>query len=115
MDNDTAQVFRLEDHPDLSQAELVALSGLTDLEVVELIDFGVITPVDQKAEIPAFSATWLVVTRTAFRLRCAFDLEHGGLAITVTLLQRIEGLEADLCRARARIPGVGAARRQPPH
>ncbi len=106
MNIDHVEVVRLDDHPDLSISELAAISGLPESDVLELVDFGVITPVDELAEVAMFRAQWIVTTRVAFRLRSAFDLDVQGLAITITLLQRVEELKAELAQAQAWLPGV---------
>jgi len=111
MNIDPVQVVRLDDHPDLSLAELAGISGLSEQELANLVDFGVITPVDSGTAVPMFRAQWIVTTRSAFRLRCAFDLDNQGLAITLTLLQRVEELEDQLTQARAWLPRAGLRRR----
>lgn len=87
-----------------SLAELAERSGLSESEVRELVDYGVIAPVDPGADPWAFSGECLVKMRTACRLRTVFELESGGLAIVLVLLDRIHDLEAELAALRARSP-----------
>jgi hypothetical protein len=42
--------------------------------------------------------------RTASRIRVSFDLEPHGLALVVSLLERIDDLEAQLTTLRAQTP-----------
>ena len=111
MNLDHVEVVRLDEQPDVSISELAAVSGLLESELQELVDYGVITPVDEATEAAMFRAQRIVTTRVAFRLRCAFDLDVQGLAVTITLLQRVEELKADLAQARAWLPGVEPRRR----
>ena len=53
-------------------------------------------------ELAALSG--LALARTACRLRRDFDLDAGGLALALRLLERIRGLEAQLEALRARMP-----------
>ena len=87
-----------------SLAQLAELSGLTEAELRELVDYGAIAPVNPHASDWAFSGECLVKVRTACRLRVSFELEPGGLALVIALLDRIHELEAELTALRARTP-----------
>ena len=95
----------LHEHYEFSLEELCELSGLSEAEVRDLVDFGVLAPTDPKAQRWTFSADRLVVARSASRLRKDFDLDPHGLALAVTLLERVRDLEAELRDLRARLPG----------
>lgn len=88
----------------LSLSELAERSGLADAEIRELVDFGAIAPVDPQAPQWVFSETCLVTARTACRLRAGLELEPHGVALVVSLLDRIRDLEAQLDRLRAQLP-----------
>lgn len=96
-------VWLTEDHR-FSLTELAELSGLTESELRELVDYGAVTPIDQEASPWMFSGKCLLTVRTACRLRVSFDLEPHGVALMVTLLERIQDLEARVCDLRARLP-----------
>lgn len=98
------EVLWLDEQQELSLAELVALSGLAEEELRELVDYGVIAPVDPEAEPPVFRADCVVIARTACRLRAAFELDAPGLALALTLLGRIHDLEAQLRELGAQVP-----------
>lgn len=99
------EVRWLDQHHELSLADLAALSGLPEAELLELVEYGVIVPIDPGAAERTFRADYLVVARTASRLRRDFELDTPGLALALTLLERIHDLEAELCDLRARAPG----------
>lgn len=92
-----------EDHR-LSLAELADLSGLPETELRELIDYGCIAPVDPDSSQWVFTGKCLWTVRTASRIRVSFDLEPHGTALVVSLLDRINDLEAQLNTLRAQMP-----------
>lgn len=87
-----------------SLAELAELAGLTEADLKELADYGAISPVDPGASEWMFTATCLTTVRTAGRLRASFELEPHGVALVVSLLERIRDLEVQLTALRAQMP-----------
>jgi hypothetical protein len=85
--------------------ELCELSGLSEAELRELVDYGVLAPIDSDAQHWTFSADRLVLARSARRLRKDFDLDPHGVALVVTLLERVRDLEEQLRDLRAKLPG----------
>jgi len=98
----------LHEEHQLLLEELCELSGMSERELRELVDYGVLVPIDSDAQQWSFSADRLVVARSARRLRRDFDLDPHGVALVVTLLERVRGLEAELRDLRARLPGGSA-------
>lgn len=98
------EVLWLDEQQELSLAELAGLSGLSEAELRELVDYGVIAPVEPQTEPPAFRADCIVIARTACRLRADFELDVPGLALALTLLGRIHDLEAQLRELSAQFP-----------
>jgi chaperone modulatory protein CbpM len=90
---------------ELSLAQLCELSGLSETELRGLVDCGAILPADPGAGEWTFGADRLPVARSAHRLRRDFDLDFQGLALAVTLLDRVRELEEQLRDLRARAPG----------
>jgi chaperone modulatory protein CbpM len=88
--------------------EALTLSGLAETELRELVEFGVLKPTEQESTQWLFSGQSLLIMRTASRIRSSFDLEPHGVALVVSLLEQIHGLERQLERLRAR--GVPQAR-----
>jgi len=87
-----------------SLAELAELTGLPETELRELADYGAISPVDPGASQWVFSARCVTTVRAASRLRASFELEPHGLALVLSLLERIRDLEAQLAALRAQMP-----------
>jgi chaperone modulatory protein CbpM len=85
-----------------SMEELAELAGMPAAELRELAVYGAIDP---GAAQWTFTATCLATVRTASRLRASFELEPHGVALVVSLLERIRDLEAQLARVRAQLPG----------
>jgi len=98
------EVLWLDEPQELSLTDLAGLSGLSEADLRELADYGVIAPVDPQAEPPAFRADCIVTARTACRLRTDFELDVPGLALALTLLGRIHDLEAQLRDLSAQYP-----------
>ena len=98
------EMFWLDEHHELSLQELAELSGLPEPEIKALVDCGAIAPVDPDAATHRFSAHWIVVARTATRLRNDFELDAQGLAVALTLLDRVHELEARLRDIEAQLP-----------
>jgi len=99
----TEAVWLTEDH-EFSLAELAELSGLSEAEVRELVDYGAVTPLNPDSPPWVFNGKYLLTVRTACRLRVSFDLEPHGVALIVSLLDRIHELEAQLGSLRAQLP-----------
>ncbi|TMG88807.1 MAG: hypothetical protein E6H72_13540 [Betaproteobacteria bacterium] len=102
------QAMWLHEQHELLLEELCELSGLSETELRELVDYGVLAPIDSDAQHWTFSADRLIVARSARRLRKDFDLDPHGVALAVTLLERVHNLEAELRDLRAKLPGGGA-------
>ncbi|OWW18464.1 chaperone modulator CbpM [Noviherbaspirillum denitrificans] len=86
-----------------SARNLVEVSGLSNEELDDLIENGVITPVDASARPMSFPLRYIVVASTARRLRDDFELDRHGMTLAMALIQRIEELEMELNAMRARL------------
>ena len=93
-----------DEHAPLPLCDLADLSGLSEAEVLELVEYGVLAPAQQTAGQWAFSMRSITVARTARRLREDFELEVHGVALVLAYLDRIHDLEAQLCALRAELP-----------
>ena len=89
---------------EVSFAELARLSGLTEAELRELVEYGAFAPNDPREAQWTFSGECVVTARTAQRLRGSFDLDPNALSLVVGLLERIRSLEAELRALRAQLP-----------
>ena len=99
-----AEAAWLTEERAFSLAELAGLSGLSEAELRELVEYGALTPVDPEASPWIFSGRCLLTVRAACRLRVDFDLEPNGVALIVSLLERIRELETQLGSLRAQLP-----------
>lgn len=87
---------------EITWVQLVTASGLTEGEVRELVQYGAIVPRDPEARTWTFEARWLVVARTASRLRREYELDVHGVSVVLGYVERIEALEFELQSLRAR-------------
>lgn len=81
---------------------LAELSGLSLDELRDLIDSGVIAPVDESTQPDVFYLRYVVTAKTARRLRDDFELDRRGVAVALSLLERIDALDKELRELRAR-------------
>ncbi|HTT38187.1 MAG TPA: chaperone modulator CbpM [Burkholderiales bacterium] len=93
------EALPLEEHVLVALEELAQASGLSAQEIIELVEYGVFEPVGAgvgsagEAQAWRFAARCIVTGRTASRLRKDFDLPTSGLALVLSLIERIETLE----------------------
>jgi chaperone modulatory protein CbpM len=103
-----AEAVWLHEGEGFSLSELADLSGLPEQELRQLIDYEALQPLepatDPGAPSARFTASCVVSARTARRLRDDFELDAGGLALTLSLLNRINELEAQLRALHAQFP-----------
>ena len=94
----------LNEHHTLSFEELIALSGLSQAELHQLVENGALTP-EHLIETPLnntnintwhFSSHHLVCIRQLSRLKRDFELESNSLSLILVFLERIRKLEAQL-------------------
>ena len=99
-----AEAVWLTENNEFSLTELAELSGLSEADLRELVDYGAVTPINPDASAWVFTGKCLLTVRMACRLRVSFDLDSHGVALTVSLLDRIHELEAQLSSLRAQLP-----------
>ena len=97
----------LSEECEFTLAQLAEISGLTEAELREFVDYGAIAPVDPAAAQWSFTGRCLVTVRAARRLRADFELEPHGVALVISLLDRIGDLQSELARLRAQLPRRG--------
>ena len=94
----------LDAHHAYSIAELEQCSGLSQAELRELVDYGVLVPNDPQSPEWTFSGEIVVTVQAAGRLRADLELDPQALALALTLLKRIRELEAQIGNLRAQLP-----------
>jgi len=82
-------------------AELIDLTGLSEAEVVELVEFGALAPASAAQGHWVFGVHAVSVARTAHRLADDFALEPHAVALLLAYLDRIRELERELDALRA--------------
>ncbi len=103
MNAQTHEAQRLDDVAEITWMQLVGASGLSEGDLRELVHYGALVPRDPAAPTWTFETRWLVVARTASRLRHDFDLDSHGVSVVLSFVERIDTLEAELCRLRAQL------------
>ncbi len=94
----------LDAHCEVTFTELAQVSGLTQDELRELVEYGALVPINPQDTHWTFSAEYVVTVQTASRLRASFDLDTGALALALAYLERIRALETELRALRAQFP-----------
>ncbi|MBU6420807.1 MAG: hypothetical protein KGL98_09845 [Gammaproteobacteria bacterium] len=89
---------------ELSLHEFMQRSGLSESELRQLVEAGVLAPLDPETPAWTFGSDCLPLARTAVRLHRDLDLDASGLAVVLTLIERIRELEARLRDLDARLP-----------
>ena len=101
---DFTEIAWLDRQHELSLTDLVRLSNLSEPEVLELVEYGALAPLDTQTQPPTFSADCVVIVRSASRLRDEFELDTQALALSLRFLERIRELETQLSTLRAQLP-----------
>ena len=91
----------LNDQNACSITYLCDVSGLTEREINELIENGLLIPIDNKAMAKIFPLDSIVTVSSARRLRDDFELDSHGMTLALTLMQRIDHLQSELNLLRA--------------
>ena len=95
--------IRFDSITEVTWTQLVHASGLSESELAELVQYGALVPRDPSAPMLTFESRWLVVARTASRLRHDFDLDPHGVSVVLSFVDRIESLESELRALRAQL------------
>ena len=98
------QAVWIEEHAPLSFDEIVQLSGLPPEVVHGLIDSGAIEAAGGTRSQKRFDARCVTALLAARRLHADFELDSNGVAVAVTLLEKIRELEVQLQRLRTQLP-----------
>jgi len=101
---ETYEAMWFDEHQQFSLAEIADLSGMSEAELRELVDYVALVPVDSDAIEVRFSAECLQRAKMARRLRRDFDLDLSGIALALSLLERVRELETQLQALRAQFP-----------
>jgi chaperone modulatory protein CbpM len=94
----------LDERGTLTLLELAECSGLSETELRDLVDLGALEPLDVDSTELSFESKCIVAARAASRLRTDFELDTHGLALVLSLLDRMQALESEIQRLHARLP-----------
>lgn len=107
----------LDESGKLTLEELVELSGLPSEFLIELVEHGVLEPVEPRAAGDSRSGAWhfsaecVIAVRAASRLREDFDLDANAMSVALMLVERIHGLEAQLQELQCQFPHLNLKKR----
>ena len=87
------EVTWLDTRETVSLAELSRVCGMSQEELVELVEYGALAPVESNPQGGNFSAVCIVPLRTVCKLRVDFDLDVFTVAVLMGYLDRIDELE----------------------
>ncbi|MYN12154.1 hypothetical protein GSY71_03185 [Pusillimonas sp. TS35] len=82
---------------------MVEVSGLSEADILDLVDTGILQPSNQDRTHYFFHTECVVIARKARRLRDDFELDADGLALAMRLLARVDALESEVHALRARL------------
>lgn len=98
-----AEAVAVDARGEVTLSQLVEVSEMPEEDLRALVDYGALAPVDPAAASWTFTASWVVVARTAGRLRRDFELDAYSLSVVLRYAQRVDALEAELRALRARL------------
>ena len=96
--------FFLDERVEVSLDELAELSGLSRVELLGLVETGVLIPVNPHEAHWRFAGNVVVTVRSVRRLRDDFELDTNALPLALVMLERIRELEAELREVQAKLP-----------
>lgn len=94
----------LEKQGEISVAGLAELSGLSEADLRELVEYGALVPINPDDGEWMFAEHCAVTVQIASRLRRDFELDTQTLALALSLIGRVHQLEAELRQLRVLIP-----------
>ena len=99
----TDDAVRLDALTEISWTQLVGACAIPEVELRELVAYGVLVPRDPDAPTWTFEAHSLVVARTASKLRHDFELDPHAVSVVLSYLERIEQLRSEIRGLRAQL------------
>jgi chaperone modulatory protein CbpM len=96
----TSESIWLNNSDICSLAHIAEVSGLTEHDILDLVEAGILEPTNSDSHNYFFRTDRIAVARMARRLRDDFELNANGLALALNLLQQIRDLEDELASLR---------------
>jgi chaperone modulatory protein CbpM len=97
----------LEEHTQLTLADLCRACAVHAERIIELVDFGVLVPQGREPSRWIFVGTSLQRARAALRLQRDLDIDIAGVALALELLDEIAALKSQLRVMGAHIESTG--------
>ena len=95
--------MHLDTIAEVTWTQLLHSSGLPESELRELVRYGALVPRNPDAPVWTFEARWLVVAKTASRIRRDFELDPYAVSVVLSYLERIGRLEEEIRALRAQL------------
>ena len=95
--------MHLDTIAEVTWTQLLHSSGLPESELRELVRYGALVPCNPDAPVWTFEARWLVVAKTASRIRRDFELDPYAVSVVLSDLERIGRLEDEIRALRAQV------------
>ena len=96
MTSDICDALWPDEHRCVPLRELAEVSGLSEAELVELVEYGALAPADTAGGAWVFAVSSVSVARTARRLGEDFALETHAVALLLAYVDRVHELEDEL-------------------
>jgi chaperone modulatory protein CbpM len=113
MSADIHDLAWLDARATIVESELARMCRLSIADVEELVEYGLLVPVDGTPSAYVFSAACVQPLRQAGALRARFDLEPFVLGLLFSQFERIARLEQELRTLRAHLPHAAPPRDGP--
>ncbi|MGB1220702.1 MAG: chaperone modulator CbpM [Alcanivoracaceae bacterium] len=84
-------------------AELCQRVAITEQELVEIVSHGIVRPQDVQADEWQFDEVLVVEVARAVRLRRDLEIDWGGVALALELLEEVHGLREENAALRRRL------------
>ncbi len=99
------EITFLDEHRRITLTELSRVSGLSVIEIRELVELGAFEVVEAQTGEWVFASRCVYLARAAYRLKSDLDLNLSGTALALTYLERIRELEERLRELECQLPG----------
>ncbi|MEL7936670.1 chaperone modulator CbpM [Pseudomonas delhiensis] len=87
----------------LELEELCESARLPRETLLEIVEVGIVEPLERRGDTWLFSVESLTLVRRAVRLRREFEVDWPGIALALRLLDEVEQLRTDNARLRQRL------------
>ena len=103
MANDYHDALWLHAQRQVTLIELSEFSGFPQEVLLELVEYGALSPLDSTASEWMFAADCVAGMRAAARIRNALELETPEVALALSFLEQINRLQAELRSLKAQL------------